>query len=452
MTTVFAKKALLASGWQDDVRLHVADGQIARLETAVGAGPGDIEVGFVIPGLCNAHSHAFQRALAGHTEQRSPAGRDNFWTWRERMYALAGRVDAEALTAIARQVYCEMLASGYTSVAEFHYLHRDPRNPDASDTMFRAISTAAADSGIRLTYVPVHYERAGFEKPAPDNHQRSFVQSIDEFLAHYARAVANAGPAINVGIGAHSLRAVSPESLQKIAELANDSVVPMHLHIAEQQAEVEQCQAAYGQRPVEWLLDNVELRGNWCLVHATHINSNEIGAIAKSNAVVALCPSTEANLGDGLFPLHEFLSQEGRIAIGSDSHVSMNPFEELRWLEYGQRLATLTRNVASLRDSHVGSELFLRVLDGGAAASGQANSRIEVGAAADFVVLSDDDPMFSGHNDDSRLDALVFSGYPLPVERVMVNGRWCVINATHVQRDTARKAYADAIIRIGAFQ
>ncbi|HNP64247.1 MAG TPA: formimidoylglutamate deiminase [Woeseiaceae bacterium] len=450
MTTVFAKKVLLASGWEDDVRLSVRDGRIAAIETAADASAEDIEVGFVIPGLCNAHSHAFQRALAGHTEQRSPAGRDNFWTWRERMYALAGSVDADALTAIARQVYSEMLTSGYTTVAEFHYLHRDPLNPDDVDTMFAAISKAASESGIRLTYVPVHYERAGFDKPLPDKHQRSFAQTIDEFLAHHARALASAGPTTKVGIGAHSLRAVSAESLQTIARIAESGPTPMHLHIAEQQAEVDQCLAAYGRRPVEWLLENFELRGNWCLVHATHINSEEIAALAATNAVVALCPSTEANLGDGLFPLHEYLKQDGRIAIGSDSHVSINPFEELRWLEYGQRLVTQTRNVASLRDSHVGSELFLRALDGGAAACGQANGRIEVGAAADFVVLSDEDPMFTGHDDDTRLDALVFSGFPLPVERVMVNGRWCVVDATHVQRDTARKAYAEAVARIGA--
>ena len=452
MTTVFAKKALLSSGWEDDVRLQVADGLISSLEPGAEVGAGDIEVGFVIPGLCNAHSHAFQRALAGHTEQRSPEGRDNFWTWRERMYALAGRVDAETLTAIARQVYCEMLTSGYTSVAEFHYLHRDPLHPDDVDTMFAAISTAAADSGIRLTYVPVHYERAGFDNPEPHQNQQSFAQSIEDFLAHYARAVASAGATTNVGIGAHSLRAVSAESLQTIAKLAHDSVIPMHLHIAEQQAEVEQCLDVYGRRPVEWLLENFELRDNWCLVHATHINSDEVAALAATNAVVALCPSTEANLGDGLFPLHEFLSRDGRIAIGSDSHVSMNPFEELRWLEYGQRLATQSRNIVSLRDSHVGSELFLRALDGGAAASGHANGRIEVGALADFVVLSDDDPMLAGHNDASRLDALVFSGYPLPVERVMVNGNWCVVDATHVQRDTARKAYAESIEKLGEFK
>ena len=450
MTTVFAKKALLASGWATDVRLEVAGGQISALQAGVPALASDTAVGYVIPGLCNAHSHAFQRALAGHTEQRSPEGRDNFWTWRERMYELAGRVDAETLTAIARQAYCEMLCSGYTSVAEFHYLHRDPRNPDAVDSMFAAISTAAADSGIRLTYVPVHYERAGFDDPEPLPHQQSFAQSISEFMAHHARATANSGAAASVGIGVHSLRAVSRESLQEIARAANNAFVPMHLHIAEQQREVDQCLAAYGRRPVRWLLENFEVSSNWCLVHATHMDVEEIEALASSGAVVGLCPSTEANLGDGLFPLHDYLTHGGRIAIGSDSHVSINPFEELRWLEYGQRLATRSRNVVSLRTSHVGSELFLRVLEGGVAASGQGTMNIEAGAAADFVVLCDDDPMLAGHGDDSRLDALVFSGYSLPVERVMVNGEWCVIDAMHVQRDLARAAYAEAIAKLGA--
>lgn len=449
MTTVFAKKALLASGWADDVRLEVAEGQISALQIDASAAPDDAQVGYIIPGLCNAHSHAFQRALAGHTEQRSPAGRDNFWTWRERMYELAGRVDADALTAIARQAYCEMLCSGYTSVAEFHYLHRDPRAPDAVDTMFGAILTAAAESGIRLTYVPVHYERAGFDDAQALPHQRSFTLSLDEFIKHYERAAPASSSVVNIGIGAHSLRAVSKESLQAIAQVANDSLVPMHLHIAEQLREVDQCLAAYDRRPVRWLLENFDVSSNWCLVHATHMDDEEVAALASSGAVAALCPSTEANLGDGLFPLHDFLTHGGRIAIGSDSHVSINPFEELRWLEYGQRLASQTRNVVSLRDSHVGSELFLRALEGGAAASGQETSGIEVGAVADFVVLSDDDPMFAGHGDDSRLDALVFSGYPLPVERVMVDGKWCVIDAVHVRRDQVRSAYSEAIAKLG---
>lgn len=449
MTTLFAKKALLPSGWATDVRLVVDGGLIFSVESDASPASGDTSVGYVIPGLCNAHSHAFQRALAGHTEQRSPAGHDNFWTWRERMYDLAGRVDADTLTAIARQAYCEMLSSGYTSVAEFHYLHRDPMNPDAVDTMFAAISMAAADSGIRLTYVPVHYERAGFDDPEPLAHQRSFAISIDEFMAHRERATAAAGTGVSVGIGAHSLRAVSQESLQTIASAANAAFVPMHLHIAEQLREVDQCLAAYGRRPVRWLLENFDVSGNWCLVHATHMDADEVEALAKSGAVVALCPSTEANLGDGFFPLHDFLKHGGRIAIGSDSHVSINPFEELRWLEYGQRLVTRSRNVVSLRDSHVGSELFLRALEGGAAASGQDHGEIETGAVADFVVLCEDDPMLAGHGDESRLDALIFSGYPLPVERVMVNGEWCVVDAMHRQRTAAREAYAAAIENLG---
>ena len=450
MTTVFARKALLPDGWADDVRLVIADGRIASLERGASAAPDDTLVGSVIPGLCNAHSHAFQRALAGHTEQRSPDGHDSFWTWRERMYELAGVVDAKALTAIARQAYCEMLASGYTSVAEFHYLHRDPRNPDAEDTMFEAIVSAAEDSGIRLTYVPVHYERAGFDDPEPAPHQRSFAMTIDAFLAHHTRAVANSGAAVNVAIGAHSLRAVSHESLQEIVRVATDAFIPIHLHVAEQQREIDQCMGAYGRRPVRWLLENFPVAANWCLVHATHMDHDETEALAKSGAVVALCPSTEANLGDGLFPLHHYLSNGGRIAIGSDSHISINPFEELRWLEYGQRLASQSRNVVSLRDSHVGRELFLRVLEGGAAASGQETVGIDENAPADFVVLCDDDPMLAGHDDESRLDALVFSGYPLPVERVMVNGKWCVVDAVHVDRDRSRAEYAAALANLGA--
>lgn len=449
MTQVFARKAFLPGGWQKNVRFDVGSGRVSGLQTDVAAVPGDTQLECLIPGLSNAHSHAFQRALAGHTEQRSPAGRDNFWTWRERMYELAAVVDADALAAIARQAYSEMLNCGYTSVAEFHYLHCDPANPDGVDTMFDSIMQAAADTGIRLTYVPVHYERAGFDEFAPATQQRSFAQSIGEFLAHFERAAEKCGDTINIGIGAHSLRAVTDTSLQQIAQVANDAFIPMHLHIAEQHREVEQCLSAYGRRPVRWLLENFDVSENWCLVHATHMDDEEIEALAKTGAVAVLCPSTEANLGDGLFALHPFLEHGGRIAIGSDSHISINPFEELRWLEYGQRLLSRTRNVASLRDSHVGSELFQRALDGGAAASGQPLSGIVDGAPADFVVLSDDDPMLTGHDDASRLDALVFSGYPLPVERVMVNGEWCVVDAMHVDRDRARAQYAAAIARIG---
>ena len=446
MTTIFARKALLPDGWHDDVRLEIAAGRIASIEP--GASAGAQPLGCVIPGLCNAHSHAFQRALAGHTEQRSPEGRDNFWSWRERMYELAGRVSAEALTAVARQAYCEMLSAGYTSVAEFHYLHADPTREPDGDSMFEAISKAAMDSGIRLTYVPVHYERAGFEDPEPTSRQSSFALPLEEFLAHYERAAARASDGARVGIGAHSLRAVSAPSLMRIAEVAGDEV-PLHIHVAEQRREVDQCYSSYGRRPVRWLLENFDVRDNWALIHATHMDDEEIVDLARSDAVVVLCPSTEANLGDGLFPLHPYLAAGGRIAIGSDSHISINPFEELRWLEYGQRLASQSRNVVSLRDSHVGSELFARALEGGAWASGQELVGLREGAPADLVALADDDPMLAGHNDESRLDALVFSGYPLPVERVMVAGRWCVIDAEHVDRERTRREFAEALDRLG---
>ncbi len=449
MTTLFARKALLDGGWTDNVRLTLDAGRITAVQPGEAPVKGDEELGCVIPGLCNAHSHAFQRALAGHTEQRSPAGRDNFWSWRERMYELAGRVSADALTAIARQAYCEMLRAGYTSVAEFHYLHRDPTDPGSVDTMFTAIATAASESGIRLTYVPVHYERAGFEDPEPTSRQASFAMPVDEFLQHVERVAPQCSGTLSIGVGAHSLRAVSQESLARIVAAAGDSVIPMHIHIAEQQREVEQCFSSYGRRPVRWLLENFDVDEKWSLVHATHMDVEETASLAQSGAIVVLCPSTEANLGDGLFPLHDYLASDGRIAIGSDSHISINPFEELRWLEYGQRLATQSRNVVSLRDGHVGSELFARALEGGALAAGQAAVGIAEGGAADIVALSDDDPMLAGHNDDSRLDALVFSGYPLPVERVMVDGKWCVVDAMHVDRDRARSEFGTTLEKLG---
>ncbi len=400
MSYVFASKALLPDGWSDNVRFRIDRGRVEGIEKAAKPSSDDTLAGCVIPGLCNAHSHAFQRALAGHTEQRSPSGRDSFWTWRERMYELAGQVDAPALTAIARQVYCEMLSSGYTSVAEFHYLHRDPRHLDKQDAMLQAIVQAATDSGIRLTYIPVLYERAGFNDPEPAEHQRNFAMSLDEFLAHHTRAADYASESVNVGIGAHSLRAVSHESLAEIARVAADHDAPMHLHIAEQQREVDQCMAAYGRRPVRWLLENLGVTERWSLVHATHMDFDETAALAGSGAVAV-------------------------------------------------RLATQSRNVVSLRHSHVGSELFSRVLEGGAMAGGQATVGLAKGAPADLIVLSDDDPMLAGHGDESRLDALVFSGYPLPVERVMVNGDWRVVDAAHVDRARARAEYATMLKALG---
>ena len=449
MSSIFARKALLQKGWADNVRLELEGGRIKTAIPDVAAQAGDFIAGVIIPGLCNAHSHAFQRALAGKTEERSGAGRDNFWTWRERMYGLAGQVDAGLLAAIAQQAYSEMLASGYTSVAEFHYLHSEPGGSRDDDRMFDALCEAARNSGIRMTYVPVLYERSGFDQPEPVGHQKLFANDVGSFMEHHERVLEQATETLNIGIGAHSLRAVSKESLVELVRVADSENLPMHLHIAEQQREVDQSMAFYGRRPVRWLLENFDVGDQWCLVHATHMDADETESLAQSAAVVCLCPSTEANLGDGLFPLHDFLSAGGRIAIGSDSHVSINPFEELRWLEYGQRLVSQTRNVASLQHAHVGRELFSRALDGGAQASTRETAGIQCGAVADLVALYDDDPMLVGHGDASLLDALVFSGYRLPIERVMVHGNWQVVDGEHVDQVDTRAAFADAVRKIG---
>ncbi|MDA0681029.1 MAG: formimidoylglutamate deiminase [Proteobacteria bacterium] len=447
MTQLFARKALTSEGWAENVRIIVSDGKISSLKANVLAERGDYVAGIVIPGLANVHSHAFQRVLAGHTEQRGPTGKDNFWTWRARMYALAGRIDASSMRAIARQAYGEMLSTGYTSVAEFHYLHNEPGERTTSVAMFEAIVEAASESGIRLTYVPVLYERAGFTEPEPTKDQMRFALSSDQLIAHYENASAIAaglaGGIFHTGIGVHSLRAVTVDSLKQVAAVAANDGVPMHIHIAEQKREVDQCFAEFNARPVEWLFDNCDVDKNWCLVHATHIDDREIALIARSGAVVGLCPSTEANLGDGLFPLKPYLEQGGRIAIGSDSHVSINPFEELRWLEYGQRLVSQSRNIAAIGQPQTGRSLFEMAASGGALACGQGGGQLEAGANADLVVLDDDSPMLAGHTTRSYLDALVFSGFTLPIDRVMVNGVWRVVDGRHEGEEAARSAYSD---------
>lgn len=448
MSTIHAQKALLTSGWADNVRLEISGGCIAQIAADSPSRPGDSCAGLVIPGLANSHSHAFQRALAGRTEQRSPAGRDTFWTWRERMYELVRQIDAQDLRVIARQAFVEMLSRGYTSVVEFHYVHKQPGSAAADDAMFQAIRDAAEDAGIRLCYVPVLYERAGFESPQADTAQEQFVMEPDAFIEHYARARENSNALRSTGIGAHSIRAVSETSLAKIAEVAKHSNVPFHIHIAEQQAEVEQSLAHYQRRPVQWLLETFSVDASWCLVHATHVDADEIRQMAQSGAVVCVCPSTEANLGDGIFPLAAYLSDEGSIAIGSDSNITINAFEELRWLEYAQRLKSKTRNVASLRDRHVGHELFHRALEGGQRASGEHACGIAKGSPADLLTLNTDDPMLAGHNDDSILDALVFCGFRLPIDAVMVGGEWCMRDGVHLQSETFRQSFAETLKRL----
>lgn len=445
MTTILAKKALLHSGWAEDVRLRIVDGLIDSIKIGCAAHSSDLTASVVIPGIANAHSHAFQRALAGHAEERGPADRDTFWSWRTQMYRLAGLIDADALAAIARQAFAEMMTFGYTSVAEFHYLHRDPVGEGKIGAMFQAIATAAADTGIRLTYLPVLYERAGFDKPEPTMEQRRFTMTFDEFVNHYEFARDTAGSNTSVGIGAHSLRAVTKQSLHKLTDLATRDKCPMHIHIAEQTAEVEQCLARHNARPVEWLLKEFSPNARWCLVHATHVSEEELRSLCESRAVVCLCPSTEANLGDGLFPLRAWLDQGGRIAIGSDSQITINPFEELRWLEYGQRLTSRSRNVAAVQQSHTGSSLFEQALEGGGLACGHGAGQLKAGGHADLVTVDDESPMLAGHSTESILDALVFSGGTLPISRVMAAGEWRVVDGVHVDSAQTRSDYLEVV-------
>ena len=436
MSSLYARKALLPSGWATGVRFEISAGRIEAIEQGASVNDDEVEAGMIIPGLCNAHSHAFQRALVGRTEQRSPEGKDNFWTWRKAMYQLASRIDPDKLKAIASRVYAEMLAAGYTSVVEFHYLHH---------TGYEAIIAAAEETGIRLTFVPILYERSGFDSSTPDDVQKQFVKSFDEFVTLYEQVKSLASEQVGLGVGIHSLRAVTMESVDRISELAGSENIPLHIHLAEQQLEVDECLSHYKTRPARWLLNRCEIDANWCLVHATHLESDEISAIAESGAVVCLCPSTEANLGDGVFGLATYLEKGGHIAIGSDSHVTIDPFEELRWLEYGQRLATQSRNVSIVGGGHAGHTLFDLVATGGALASGQEAGRLEPGALADLVVLDDMDPMFGGHDEDTLLDALIFSGYRVPIERVMVHGEWKVVDGRHVSDNDSREAYRRAL-------
>ncbi len=449
MTTLFAKRALLTNGWCEDVRFTIEDGRIAAIETPATSIVDNQSFGIVTPGIPNSHSHLFQRALTGHSEQLTPVRKDNFWTWREQMYRLALRITPAEFKAIARQTFCEMVLSGYTTVAEFHYLHRDTADDGKLGPMYEALVQAADESGIRLSYVPILYERAGFEHSKTSLEQRRFEIHLDEYIEHYKASKENHPRKNSVALGAHSLRAVTPKSLNCLAEIVAEDRCPIHIHVAEQTVEVDQCLKHYGARPVEWLAKEFELNELWCLVHSTHITQEEIDTAAITGAVVCICPSTEANLGDGIFPLQQWFKQGGRIAIGSDSQVTINPFEELRWLEYGQRLSKRSRNIATGKHEHVGQNLFNEVLEGGSLCCGIKPSRLQPGGPADLLVLDDEDPSLAGHNTDTLMDAMIFSpSIRLPISDVMVNGEWQVIDRQHVIGEEASQEFGQVLKKL----
>lgn len=401
--------------------------------------------GYAVPGIANLHSHAFQRAMAGLAERQTHP-EDSFWTWRETMYRFAARMNPDSLYAVARQLYVEMLEAGYTSVCEFHYLHHAPDGRPYADpaAMSLALIAAARDTGIRMTLLPVLYISGGFDGRALSERQRRFGHDVDGFLSLFARLQSEQDERLRVGVALHSLRAVPAAAMHEVlAALPGDTRV--HIHIAEQIGEVQDCLSLRGARPVEWLLANAAVDTRWTLVHATHLTDAEIVAIADSGATVAICPTTEANLGDGLFPLRDYLDAEGRWGIGSDSHISVSPVEELRWLEYGQRLITRHRNIAVQDSNSVGESLLHGVVASAAASTGLAGE-------GDYVVLDDSAPIFAGAHAQDVIDRWVFSGNRAAIREVHVGNRRVVEAGRHAQHEaiagefqrTLRALLADA--------
>jgi formimidoylglutamate deiminase len=435
MSAYFASRALLPTGWAHNVRLDVdAHGQLAQVTT--NADPdGCLRLhGDVVPGMPNLHSHAFQRAMAGLAEVAGDP-QDSFWTWRELMYRLVQRLTPEQVGVIARQLYIEMLKGGYTQVAEFHYLHHTPEGKAYSDRgeMTGRLSEAALEAGIGMTLLPVLYSYAGFGAQPAQAGQRRFIQNAESYLEQQqviARQLAGQ-PLQNQGLCFHSLRAVELGQMQQILA-ASDQTLPVHIHIAEQQKEVNDCLAWSGQRPVAWLYEHLPVDNRWCLVHATHLDREELEQLARSKAVAGLCPTTEANLGDGIFPGDSYLHHQGRWGIGSDSHVSLNVVEELRWFEYGQRLRDQRRNrLTTPEQPAVADVLYQQALRGGAQACGTAIGKLAVGYRADWLVLDGDDPYLASASDASILNRWLFAGGKEQIRDVFVAGRQVIEQGRH---------------------
>jgi formimidoylglutamate deiminase len=430
---LFFDQALLPQGWARDVRIVIDAGHIVSIGIGVPAEPGDERHRIGLPGAPNLHSHAFQRGMAGLAEFRGTSA-DSFWTWRDVMYRFVGRMSADDIEAVAAQAYVEMLETGFTRVGEFHYIHHDVSGALYGNIgeLAERIAAAAQVSGIGLTLLPVFYAHAGFGGRAPDPGQRRFINSIDGFsklLEASRRAVAGL-PGSVVSVAPHSLRAVTPEQLDAMVALSERG--PIHIHVAEQMREVDECIAWSGERPVQWLLSHAPVDRRWCLIHATHTTPAEIRAIADSGAVAGLCPVTEASLGDGTFNAPEFIGSGGVFGVGSDSNVLIGLSDELRQLEYSQRLALRVRNVmASDAVASTGRALFEGALRGGSQALGVAKAGLAEGALADIVSLDSENVALAGRSGDAILDSWVFGAGRNPVDCVWACGRKVVQDGRH---------------------
>jgi len=455
VTRYFAGAALLPEGWARGVAITVdARGDIASVEVGSSRDGAHALPGPVLPGMANVHSHAFQRAMAGLTEVRG-APDDDFWTWRELMYRFVERLTPGQALAVARHLYIEMLCSGYTAVGEFHYVHNRTDGAPYADRaeLLLAHLAAAREAGIAVTLLPSLYRWSDFGAQPLQPRQLRFHTDPAAILTMVdrARAAAAADADARVGVAPHSLRAADPVSLAELVAgiTAIDPSAPIHLHAAEQTKEVDDCRKWSGMRPVEWLLANAPVDARWCVVHATHVTAEETAALAASGAVAGLCPTTEGNLGDGIFPLVDFRAAGGRYGIGGDSHVSRSPAEELRMLEYVQRLVRRKRNLTVRADSpSVGTTLWSEAASGGAQALGRRMGAIAAGFRADLVVLDANAPDLDSREGDAAANALVFSGATNLVRDVMVGGRWVVRERYHPRAESAVREYRHALAEL----
>lgn len=454
MAQIFAHRALLPEGWTGNVRVSIAsDGRIESVEKDVERGADDADLGdrILLPAQCNLHSHAFQRAMAGMTEHRSGGG-DSFWTWRDLMYKFVERLTPSQVEAVAALVYMEMLESGYAAVGEFHYIHHQANGePYQSVTeLTERVFAAAKSTGIGLTHLPVLYACGGAGAQPLKPGQARFGNDTDRYMKLVESASRIAAQSLDgdarVGIAPHSLRATTPEQLKTVGAAFVDG--PVHIHIAEQPAEVREIEDWLGKRPVDWLLSNMDVGNNWCLVHATHMTDGETGALARSGAVAGLCPITESNLGDGIFNGPGFLAAGGVFGVGSDSNVRIALAEELRTLEYSQRLRDRARNVLLPGAGSVGRYLYDAALRGGSRALGRESGRIEQGFWADLVAVDGGDVAFHGVTYDGILDAWIFAADDRVVADVWSAGRHCVQGGRHLDREGIIERYRRETARL----
>jgi formimidoylglutamate deiminase len=448
MTPIFASEVLLTDGWASNVRISFDRASITSVEPNAVPQPADERHAILIPAMPNLHSHAFQRGMAGLAETRGPSA-DSFWSWREVMYRFALTMTPDQVEAVAAQLYVEMLEAGFSRVGEFHYLHHDRDGTPYANIgeMAERIAAAAANTGISLTLLPVFYAHSGFGGLGSNEGQRRFINDPKRFarlLEESRRAVAPLDGAM-VGVAPHSLRAVTPEELGAVAALAGGG--PIHIHVAEQMQEVEDCVAWSGARPVEWLLANAEIDQRWCLIHATHMTEAETDRFAASGAVAGLCPITEANLGDGVFDARRFLNAGGRFGVGSDSNVLIGVADELRQLEYSQRLARRERNVLGKANGSTGRRLFDEALQGGTQALGAGPAGIAAGNAADLVSLDAGHPTLAGKRGDAILDAWIFANGG-KVDCVWARGRKLVEDGRHHLHDATATAFRAVMIEL----